>query len=74
MQHRQKVVLLPSTNEAGAIALAEKLRRVVESTPMQLGKHRVPVTISLGVAACNTVCEECHPDFDGWWWRLPGRA
>lgn len=57
-------VLLPSTNETGAIALAEKLRCAVESTPMQLGKHSVPVTISLGVAACNTVCEECHPDFD----------
>jgi diguanylate cyclase (GGDEF)-like protein len=56
-------VLLPATNEAGALALAEKLRREVESMRIEIGKHTLSVTISLGVAAVrNLVDEKRHCD------------
>ena len=56
-------VLLPSTNEAGAIALADKLRLAVEKTPMLLGDKSVSITISVGVTACDFNTPKFHPDF-----------
>lgn len=55
-------VLLPATNEAGAIALAEKLRLAVEAMPLQLGQNSISITISLGVAAWNATGEDCQLD------------
>lgn len=55
-------VLLPATNEAGAIALAEKLRLAVEAMPLTLGQNSISITISLGVAAWNTTGEDCQLD------------
>jgi two-component system, cell cycle response regulator len=43
-------VLLPETRQAGGVALAEKLRRVVEDERIHHEGNRIPVTISLGVA------------------------
>ncbi|HEY3326374.1 MAG TPA: GGDEF domain-containing protein [Novimethylophilus sp.] len=56
-------VLLPATDETGALALAEKLRRAVEAIPLSIGHGSIPVTISLGVTAwLPTACESCLVD------------
>ncbi|MFK7897453.1 MAG: GGDEF domain-containing protein [Myxococcota bacterium] len=46
------VVLMPGTDLAGAVHLAEKIRMAVESTRLIIGEHMRPVnvTISVGVA------------------------
>jgi diguanylate cyclase (GGDEF)-like protein len=46
------VILMPNTDLAGAVHLAEKIRMAVESTRLIVGDHMKPtvVTISLGVA------------------------
>lgn len=45
------VVLLPDTDRSGALAVGEKLRRVVESEQFSLtDQHQLPVTISVGMA------------------------
>jgi diguanylate cyclase (GGDEF)-like protein len=46
------VILMPNTDLAGAVHLAEKIRMAVESTRLIIGDHMKPtlVTISLGVA------------------------
>lgn len=45
------VVLLPDTDRSGALAAAEKLRRIVEMEPFTLtDKNPIPVTMSVGVA------------------------
>lgn len=43
-------VLLPEIDRQGAMVTAEKLRRVIEARPFVFEQHRVPLTISLGVA------------------------
>ena len=43
-------VLLPEITLEGAISTAEKVRRIVESTPLRVDQQVVPVTVSLGVA------------------------
>ena len=45
------VVLMPETALEGALRAAEKLRQAVADRPFHSGEHRVPVTISFGVAA-----------------------
>jgi diguanylate cyclase len=45
------VVLLPDTDRNGALAVGEKLRRIVESEQFTLtDQNPIPVTISVGVA------------------------
>lgn len=56
-------VLLPSTNEAGALALADKLRLAIEKTPIPLGDKFISITISVGVTACDFNSSKLHPDF-----------
>jgi diguanylate cyclase (GGDEF)-like protein len=46
-------VLLPATDEAGALALAEKLRHAVEAMPVTIGQSSTSVTISIGIAVCQ---------------------
>jgi diguanylate cyclase (GGDEF)-like protein len=43
-------ILLPDTNEAGAVILAERLREQIERTAVQYGGHAIPMTVSAGVA------------------------
>ena len=44
------VLLLPEISKAEATHIAEKLRRVVASTPFHFDQTEIPVTISIGVA------------------------
>ena len=50
-------VLARGTGERGALALAERLRRNVESLPIRSGGTVIRVTASLGVATCRGTCE-----------------
>lgn len=43
-------ILLPDTNEAGAVILAERLREQIERTAVQYGGHAIAMTVSAGVA------------------------
>ena len=45
------VVILPETDAAQALIVAEKMRDIVESLEIVHGEDRLHVTISLGVAA-----------------------
>jgi len=56
-------VLLPSTSEAGAIALADKLRLAVEKSHILLGNKAISITISVGVTACDFNSQKLHLDF-----------
>jgi diguanylate cyclase (GGDEF)-like protein len=46
-------VLLPHTNRAGALEVAEKLREKVESTVVEIGAVNIGITASFGVAALD---------------------
>ncbi|HET6584608.1 MAG TPA: GGDEF domain-containing protein, partial [Nannocystaceae bacterium] len=59
-------LLLPRTALADAVALAQTIRAAVEDTRFVVDERRVPVTISLGVAALDAA----DPDADA----LVGRA
>jgi len=54
------VVLLPVTNVAGAVKVAERLRRKIADYPFQWQQEPVPLTVSLGVASCVPVPEVSH--------------
>lgn len=56
-------ILLPSTPESGALALAEKLRQAVESLRIEFGAAAQPITISIGLTQCDANCHGCHRDF-----------
>jgi diguanylate cyclase (GGDEF)-like protein len=43
-------IMMPETNLNDAITLAEKLRRLMESTPINTQAGAIPVTVSVGVA------------------------
>jgi diguanylate cyclase (GGDEF)-like protein len=47
-------VLVPETSNAGATALAEQLRKLVESHRFIFEEEAIPVTISLGVTSAGT--------------------
>jgi diguanylate cyclase (GGDEF)-like protein len=47
-------ILLPQTSLPGAVELADRLRKQIESKPIQVGGNEISVTISCGVA--------CYPD------------
>jgi diguanylate cyclase (GGDEF)-like protein len=51
-------ILLPDTELAQAEIIAERLRRMVEATPLLTDGERVPATVSVGVAGV-------HPGVDG---------
>jgi diguanylate cyclase (GGDEF)-like protein len=55
-------VLLPATDQAGALVLAEKLRNAVASARFQFGPQPVSVTISAGVTVCQAQCARCPSD------------
>lgn len=63
-------VLLPATNPAGALVLAEKLRGTVESMRYRAGAESVSVTISIGITVCQATCATCPADLN----RLLGDA
>jgi diguanylate cyclase (GGDEF)-like protein len=44
-------VMMPETDVHDAMAFAEKIRNLIESTPLQTQAGQVPVTVSIGVAA-----------------------
>jgi diguanylate cyclase (GGDEF)-like protein len=44
------LMLLPRTDLAGAVLLAEKLRHGIETLRLSFGETRIPVTVSIGVA------------------------
>ena len=47
------VVVMPEVDAGGAVQLAEKLRKVVETTVFKSGEAELPVTISVGVASLS---------------------
>ena len=57
-------VLLPSTDQAGAMVVAEKLRSAVEAMRCRAGAKNIPVTISVGVTVCHATCANCSPDLN----------
>ncbi|HEY8183364.1 MAG TPA: GGDEF domain-containing protein, partial [Thermoanaerobaculia bacterium] len=44
-------VMMPETDVHDAMAFAEKIRKLIEATPLQTQAGQVPVTVSIGVAA-----------------------
>jgi len=57
-------VLLPSTNQAGALVVAEKLRSAVETMRCRVRTKSISVTISIGVTVCRATCEKCPSDLN----------
>jgi len=53
------VVILPETDSAGALRVAEKIRQQVESSPFHFKGKRVQITISCGIASFSP---EAEPD------------
>jgi diguanylate cyclase (GGDEF)-like protein len=51
------LVLLPETSGSGAVGVAERIRKAMESTPIISGSQMVAVTVSIGIA--------CYPDHGG---------
>ncbi|MGV8934220.1 MAG: diguanylate cyclase [Gallionellaceae bacterium] len=58
-------IVLPATDEAGAMVLAEKLRLAIASTKMQSAKNdiSITITISIGVTVCTVTCASCTESF-----------
>lgn len=57
-------VLLPSTDQAGAMVVAEKLRSAVEAMRCRIKTADISVTISIGVTVCRAKCASCPYDLD----------
>jgi diguanylate cyclase (GGDEF)-like protein len=53
-------ILLPEIAADGAMITAEKVRRIVESTPLRYEQQVIPVTVSLGVS--QMVTEDTTPE------------
>ena len=49
------IVLLPETDGDDAQLAAERIRKLVENTPMQIGDDQINITISVGVAGKDSV-------------------
>lgn len=56
-------VLLPCTDELGAMVVAETLRSAVADTPLAVERKGVSATISIGVTVCPVDCAECNLGF-----------
>jgi diguanylate cyclase (GGDEF)-like protein len=52
------VILLPHTNRAGALEVAEKLREKIEATPIDVGAVKIGITASFGVAALDIATKD----------------
>src|SRR5512135_726477 len=50
------VFLLPETNQEGAWQVADRLRAVVNDTPIDAGDKKVAISVSLGVAELDEEC------------------
>jgi diguanylate cyclase (GGDEF)-like protein len=57
-------VLLPSTDQTGALVVAEKLRSAMEAMRYQLKAKSISVTISIGVTVCRATCAKCPSDLN----------
>ena len=53
-------MFLPNTASAGALQLAESLRRTVEELNPSIGERNLHITASIGVAASGDAPEEMH--------------
>lgn len=53
-------VLLPATDQAGALVLAEKLRQAVADATYDVGRGTISVTISIGVSTCPAPGFPCY--------------
>jgi diguanylate cyclase (GGDEF)-like protein len=51
------VVLLPGTPEAGALAVAERLRQTVANAPMPEGENGKPLTLTVSVGVATAIPE-----------------
>lgn len=56
-------ILLPATDEAGAMVVAETLRKAVAEAPLATERNGISVTISIGVTACPSFCTERNLGF-----------
>ena len=57
-------VLLPATDQAGALVLAEKLRKAVAAKQYDLGHESISVTISTGITVCAATCAQCRSNIN----------
>jgi diguanylate cyclase (GGDEF)-like protein len=48
-------IILPNTDQSGAIMLVEKVREQIENSPLQTNHETVPMTISIGVTTVNNI-------------------
>jgi len=44
-------IMLPGTAAQGAVKMGERLIQVLTRTPLQVGAHQVPISLSIGIAA-----------------------
>lgn len=56
-------ILLPATEAAGAMALAEELRKAVENNHLLIGNQRIAVTITIGVSVWHARHANAPADF-----------
>ncbi|MGC1107324.1 MAG: diguanylate cyclase [Candidatus Acidiferrales bacterium] len=47
------LIIFPSSNEAGTLRQAERIRKSVESVPVQALEGQIPVTVSFGIVATD---------------------
>jgi diguanylate cyclase (GGDEF)-like protein len=50
-------ILLPATDETGAMAVAETLRNTVENIPLATERNSISATISIGVTVLSASCD-----------------
>ena len=53
-------VLLPATEEADAVEIAERMRREVASSPLLLGEHALSLQVSIGIATLGDGPRNLH--------------
>lgn len=56
-------ILLPNTNDEGAMILAEKLRLLIVNTPIHALDKVLSITTSIGVTVCTPGCKTCMQSF-----------
>jgi diguanylate cyclase (GGDEF)-like protein len=56
------VAILRQTNKTGAFNLAERIRMKVAGNPIEFEGHKIPVTISIGVASLDEGKDHATPD------------
>ncbi|WP_372872208.1 diguanylate cyclase [Shewanella sp.] len=53
-------IILPSTDEEGALAVAENIRRAIEELAIHWENQSIPLTLSIGVS-CSIIESDEHP-------------